>query len=287
MKELNLPKYRALGLTEMQERKFGQKVEIIKDWTKRNDHRHHAMDALTVAFTKHNHIQYLNYLNARKNENHKLHGNIIAIENLETEIRTDDRGNTKRVFKEPIPNFRQVAKEHLENVLISHKAKNKVVTKNKNRIKTKNGEKVKIELTPRGQLHKETIYGKYHYYEIKEEKVGSKFDLETIEKVTNPTYKNALLKRLLDNNNDPKKAFGGKNALSKMPIYISKEDNITVPEKVKLAWLETDYSIRKDINPDNFKNEKTIDKVLDEGVKRILKKRFEQFGNDAKKAFSD
>src|SRR5690606_19059139 len=42
MKELNLPKYRALGLTEMQERKFGQEVEIIKDWTKRNDHRHHA-----------------------------------------------------------------------------------------------------------------------------------------------------------------------------------------------------------------------------------------------------
>src|SRR5690554_6923299 len=161
MKELNLPKYRALGLTEMQERKFGRKVEVIKDWTKRNDHRHHAMDALTVAFTKHNHIQYLNYLNARKNENHKLHGNIIAIENLETEIRTDNRGNTKRVFKEPIPNFRQVAKEHLENVLISHKAKNKVVTKNKNKTKSKNGENVKTELTPRGQLHKETVYGKY------------------------------------------------------------------------------------------------------------------------------
>src|SRR5690606_8529247 len=47
MKELNLPKYRSLGLTEIQERKFGKKVEVIKDWTKRNDHRHHAMDALT------------------------------------------------------------------------------------------------------------------------------------------------------------------------------------------------------------------------------------------------
>src|SRR5690554_5274970 len=98
MKELNLPKYRSLGLTEMQERKFGQKVEVIKDWTKRNDHRHHAMDALTVAFTKHNHIQYLNFLSARKNEHHKLHSNIIAIEKVETEIRTDNRGNTKRVF---------------------------------------------------------------------------------------------------------------------------------------------------------------------------------------------
>lgn len=63
MKELNLPKYRALGLTEFEDRydiglEKPKKVEVITDWTKRNDHRHHAMDALTVAFTTHNHIQY-------------------------------------------------------------------------------------------------------------------------------------------------------------------------------------------------------------------------------------
>lgn len=287
MKELNLPKYKSLGLTEIQERKNGHQIEVIKDWTKRNDHRHHAMDALTVAFTKHNHIQYLNYLNARKNESHKLHGNIIAIETLETEVKIDDKGNKKRVFKEPIPNFRQVAKEHLENVLISHKAKNKVVTKNKNKTKSKKGEKVKIELTPRGQLHKETIYGKYRFYQSKEEKVSAKFDLETIEKVANPVYKKALLQRLAENGNDPKKAFAGKNALNKTAIYISLENDIKVPETVKLVWLEEDYSIRKDVTPENFKDEKSIEKILDEGVKRILKNRLKEFGGDAKKAFSD
>src|SRR5690554_2074361 len=287
MKELNLPKYRVLGLTEMQERKFGQKVEVIKDWTKRNDHRHHAMDALTVAFTKHNHIQYLNYLNARKNENHKLHGDIIGIENLETEIKTDNEGNKNRVFKEPIPNFRQAAKEHLENVLISHKAKNKVVTKNKNRIKTKKGEKVQTELTPRGQLHKETVYGKYHYYDSKEEKVSAKFDSETIQKVSNPVYKQALLERLSENGNDPKKAFSGKNSPSKNPIYLNDSKTETLPEKVKLVWLEADYSIRKVVNPENFKDEKSINKVLDEGIRRILKDRLKEFDGDAKKAFSD
>lgn len=287
MKELNLPKYKSLGLTEIQERKNGHQVEVIKDWTKRNDHRHHAMDALTVAFTKHNHIQYLNYLNARKNESHKLHGNIIAIETLETEVKIDDNGNKKRVFKEPIPNFRQVAKEHLENVLISHKTKNKVVTKNKNKTKSKKGEKIKIELTPRGQLHKETIYGKYRFYQSKEEKVSAKFDLETIEKVANPVYKKALLQRLAENGNDPKKAFAGKNALNKTAIYIDLENDIKVPETVKLVWLEEDYSIRKDVTPENFKDEKSIEKILDEGVKRILKNRLKEFGGDAKKAFSD
>ncbi|MEQ8572779.1 MAG: type II CRISPR RNA-guided endonuclease Cas9 [Fulvivirga sp.] len=287
MKELNLPKYKSLGLTEMQERKFGKQVEVITGWTKRNDHRHHAMDALTVAFTKHNHIQYLNYLNARKNESHKLHGNIIAIETKETELFIDDNGNKKRKFKAPIPNFRQIAKEHLENVLVSYKAKNKVVTKNKNKTKLKNGEKEKVELTPRGQLHKETVYGKYQFYSSKEEKVGAKFDEETIHKVTNPLYKKLLLQRLSENGNDPKKAFGGKNALSKSPIYLNEIKNEVLPEKVKLVWLEEDYSIRKDVTPENFKDLKTIEKVIDEGTKRVLKKRLEEFDGDPKKAFSD
>ncbi|HUN04521.1 MAG TPA: HNH endonuclease domain-containing protein, partial [Niabella sp.] len=189
MQEINMPKFRALGLTEMIEKKDGQQKERITDWSKRNDHRHHAMDALTIAFTRHNHIQYLNYLNARKDENHKMHGNIIAIENKETELVFDDLGNRKRKFKTPMVNFREMVKEHLEYVLVSHKAKNKVVTKNKNKIKTAKGEKIKTELTPRGQLHKETVYGKYRYYQHKEEKVGVKFDEAIIRMVANPLYK--------------------------------------------------------------------------------------------------
>ncbi|CEN52472.1 CRISPR-associated protein cas9/csn1, subtype II/nmemi [Capnocytophaga canimorsus] len=285
MKELNLPKYRALGLTEMEDRKYGQQVEVIIDWTKRNDHRHHAMDALTVAFTKHNHIQYLNYLNARKNEKHKEHSNIMGIQQLETIKVTDKNGNEKRVFKAPMPNFRQVTKAFLENILISHKAKNKVVTKNKNKVAGSN--KVQEVLTPRGQLHKETVYGKYQYYVQKEEKIGGKFDLETIKKVANPLYQSLLKKRLEENGGDPKKAFTGKNSLAKNPIYLDDAQTEQLPEKVKLVWLENSFSIRKDITPENFKDEKLIDKILDEGVKRILKERLQSFGNDAKKAFSD
>ena len=82
--------------------------------------------------------------------------------------------------------------------------------------------------------------------------------------------------------NDPKKAFTGKNALNKTPIYISLKDNIVVPEKVKIVWLETDYTIRKDITPDL-----KIDKVIDVGIKRILQKRQYDYNGDAKKAFSN
>ena len=84
MKELNLPKFRALGMTEMEERKFGQKIEVIKDWTKRNDHRHHAMDALTLAFTKRSFIQYLNNLNARRENEYEGISNKENLKSLET-----------------------------------------------------------------------------------------------------------------------------------------------------------------------------------------------------------
>ena len=280
MKELNLQKYRDAGLTSFIEMKDGNTKEVIVNWTKRNDHRHHAMDALTVAFTKHTHIQYLNNLNARKNTADKLHNNIIAIERKETHIDKDTLGNRKRVFNEPIPNFRSLAKKHLEHVLISHKAKNKVVTKNINKIR---GQKVGQQtLTPRGQLHKETVYGKIRKYVSKEEKIGPKFTVDVIEQVSNPIYKSLLFSRLQENNNDPKKAFGGKNSLNKTPVYISLEKGSKIPEVVKLVWLEEEYTIRKEITPDL-----KIDKVIDEGIRRILQQRLKDNDNNAKIAFSN
>lgn len=128
MQELNMDKYRKLGLTEMVEKKDGGQKERIVDWSKRVDQRHHAMDALTIAFTKHSYIQYLNNLNARGRDD-KKGKEIYGIEQKETERITDSEGNWKRKFKSPITNFREEAKKHLEAVLVSYKAKNKVVTK--------------------------------------------------------------------------------------------------------------------------------------------------------------
>ena len=274
MQELNFGKYKKLGLTETIEKKDGNTKERIVDWTKRNDHRHHAMDALTVAFTKPSHIQYLNNLNARSDKG----GNIYGIEQKETY--KDENG--KRKFKAPINNFRDEAKKHLEKILVSFKAKNKVVTKNKNKITVKGGEKVKVELTPRGQLHKETVYGKLKQYLVKVEKIGVKFDEATILKVANNRERNALLQRLRENNNDPKKAFTGKNAPSKNPIYIDIQKTILLGEKVKLVSFEDDFTIRKEINPDL-----KIEKVIDIGIKRILQKRLDDFNGNTKEAFSN
>lgn len=278
MQELNFDKYKKLGLTEMIEKKDGSFKERIKDWTKRNDHRHHAMDALTVAFTKYSHVQYLNNLNARRDENNKKHASIFGIEQKETYKDADN----KRKFKVPLLHFREEAKKHLENTLVSFKAKNKVVTKNKNITKVNGKTIAKIELTPRGQLHKETVYGKLHQYNTKEEKINAKFDESAILRVAKPTFRAALLKRLKEFNQDPKLAFTGKNSLDKNPIYVDIDKTIVVPEKVKVVWLEADYTIRKDVTPDL-----KLEKVIDIGIRTILQKRLDDFNGNVKEAFSN
>jgi CRISPR-associated endonuclease Csn1 len=276
MQELNWDKYHKLGLTEIIENRDGHKIKRIKDWTKRNDHRHHAMDALTVAFTKRSHIQYLNNLNAKSDKS----GSIYGIE--AKELYRDDRNKLK--FKPPIPlaDFRAEAKRHLENTLISIKAKNKVVTANINTTKKKGELNKKKQLTPRGQLHLETVYGSIKQYVSTEIKVGANFNEELIATVANKKYREALLKRLMEFDNDPKKAFTGKNSLDKNPLYIDELQTYKLPLKVKTVALETIYTIRKDISPDL-----KLEKVVDPKIKTILENRLKAFNGDAKKAFTN
>ncbi|MGY5353215.1 type II CRISPR RNA-guided endonuclease Cas9 [Wenyingzhuangia sp. IMCC45533] len=272
MKELNLPKYRELGLTVLEERKNGNKVEQIVDWTKRNDHRHHAMDALAVAFTTHNHIQYINNLKAKQIETSPIY----SIQ----QVITSKNSKGKRLFKPPMQDFRIEAKKHIEGILISFKTKNKVVTKNINITKIKNGTLKKTQLTPRGQLHKETVYGRSKKEIVKQEKIGTTFTVNKINTVTQPEYRALLLSRLSEYNNNPKKAFGGKNGLSKSPIQLAngKEMPLIVNTKV----YEDIYTIRKEISPDL-----KIEKILDSKIQKLLYKRIEAFNGNKKAALSD
>lgn len=276
MQELNWDKYNRLGLTEIFENRDGQKIYRIKDWTKRNDHRHHAMDALTIAFTRPEFIRYLNNMNAQSEESNDIH-------TIRRNELYRDKHNKLR-FNPPIPlnEFRAEAKKQLESVLVSIKAKNKVVTQNVNRIKTKSGKKERIQLTPRGQLHQETIYGSMQQYVTKEIKVGSAFNEAVIETVAKKEYRDALLSRLKAFDDDPKKAFTGKNSLEKNPLYLDDLHTRQVPLKVKTVTLETVYTIRKEINQDL-----NVEKVIDPKIKRILLERLSQYGGNAKQAFSN
>ena len=265
MKELNWDKYDKSGMTEYYNDSDGRIISRIKDWTKRNDHRHHAMDALTVAFTKRSIIQYLNTLNAKDKEQQQ-------------EITSKGRLLPPMPFDE----LRYETKKHLDDILVSIKAKNKVVTRNTNKTKSKGGYKEKIQLTPRGQLHNETVYGEILQYDCKDEKVGSNFDADKIAKVACERFRNALYQRLAQYGGNPKKAFSGSNSLEKNPLFTDILHSEEVPQKVKTVRLIPVYTIRKQIDP-SLK----IEKVIDCHIRQILYNRLEEYGNDPKKAFSN
>lgn len=297
MQELNWSKYDKLGLTTTETGRDGQTRRSIKDWTKRNDHRHHAMDALTIAFTKHSFIQYLNNLNARvqKGVDDYIDLDMVELSSLDKEQRStimyaiekkelyrDKNGKLRFIPPMPLNEFRTEAKRQLELILISNKAKNKVVTHNINITRKKDGNIKKTQKTPRGQLHLETIYGRSKYPIIKEEKVNASFDEKRINTVCKESYRKALISRLQQFDNDCKKAFTGKNSLEKNPVWINPEHTEKVPEKVKTLIYEDTYTIRKEITPDL-----KLDKVIDNKIRDILQARLAEFGGDAKKAFSN
>lgn len=267
MKELNRPKYDKLGMVEVYTNSSDHRVVKIKDWSKRNDHRHHAMDALTIAFTTRAHVQYINTVHAS-----------AAAETSPTYSRLRTTGKNPR-FIAPLPLeiFRAEVKKHLIAVVVSMKAKNKVATQATNR--PKGARSTQQTLTPRAQLHKETIYGRRQRYVSRVVKVDKSFTAERIATVARRVYREALLRRLAEYGGDPALAFTGKHSLDKLPLYIDKAQTTAVPSRVKVVELETYYTIRKPLGPDF--DAKKIEKVVDARIRRILQERYAELGKTA------
>ncbi|MBR4147342.1 MAG: type II CRISPR RNA-guided endonuclease Cas9 [Bacteroidales bacterium] len=263
MQELNWDKYNRLGLTEIIEGRDGQRIRRIKDWTKRNDHRHHAMDALTIAFTKRSYIQYLNNLNAREDKASSVYG----IE--KKELHRDSHGKLRFNPPMPLEEFRAEAKRKLDEILVSIKAKNKVVTQNVNVTKNKTGKNRKLQLTPRGQLHLETVYGSSKRYVVKVKNKVKTVGFETIytirkevtpdlklDKVVDIHIRQILQARLDEYGGDPKKAFVN---LEDNPIWLNKEKGIAI-KRVTITGISNAESLHD-------KRDKDGNLVLDENGK--------------------
>lgn len=151
----------------------------------RDDHRHHAIDAITVALTEQAFLQRLSTHHAKEED--KKRG-ISSSEN----------------FPEPWAGFAEEVKATANNMLISHKQNSKVLSKISKTI-TKNGQKEKsVGFAARGQLHKETVFGRRKApnqpegYHIRKAITGLK-DKKQIKKVVDETIRQLILIHLRDN----------------------------------------------------------------------------------------
>lgn len=280
LKELIWDKYKKLGLINSYVDKNGEIVERINQnvWTKRSDHRNHAMDAITVAFTNPVFIFYLNSLNSRGEAREQL------IKMRHKYMHRDEQGNW--IFNPPmqIDILRAEVKQQLEQMLIFHQSSSKVSTPNVNITKSKKKKAGNMQqtLTPRGKLHDDTYYGCIQYPECEIVAVGKSFDECKIATVTKASYKIALLERLNQYGGNPKDAFTGKNALDKNPIWLDEMHTKSVPQKVKCLQIKTVYTKRVAVN-ENL----NLENVVNEGIKRILKARLEAYNGKTKDAFTN
>jgi CRISPR-associated endonuclease Csn1 len=177
---------------------------------KRIDHRHHALDALVIACTTRDHINYITSLNSER-YNHKLVSKLRVTKKIK-----DNKGKQRTVAKEyhkPWDGFTTCAKTSIERIIVSFKSNHRVMKKANNKFwsyKDKNGNLnlnksgkpiKKLREQTKGQnrsirkpLHEETVSGLVHLPWVKAEKgkfitatrkeLDKTFSLKKIEKVT-------------------------------------------------------------------------------------------------------
>ncbi|MFM7858991.1 MAG: type II CRISPR RNA-guided endonuclease Cas9, partial [Flammeovirgaceae bacterium] len=167
-----------------------KKVLRIKNWSKRYDHRHHAVDALTVALTEEGHIRRLNNLNkylqdelTARQDKFKLEvkeGETLleAFFNLEEAKRVKIQKDieSSRHFEMPFADLVEQAKTHLEAVTISIKVKDTLAISMDKPDKNTPYKQLKPQVKIRSALHKEMNYGK-----TKDPNTGLLRDTKTID----------------------------------------------------------------------------------------------------------
>ena len=153
---LNLDRYDSMGETERVSRE-GETIEKLRitNWSKRKDHRHHAIDALVVASTRQGYIQRLNRVSS-ESEREAMSREI----EMQKVTKTDKLSLLERwLTQRPHLSVRAVS-DKVAEILISYRPGKRVVTRGRN-IYLRHGKKCVQSglLVPRGPLSKETVYG--------------------------------------------------------------------------------------------------------------------------------
>ena len=239
---LNLPRYRQVeGLTEFVDFEHtGQKhtEERIKNWSKRIDHRHHAIDALTVALTQQGYIQRLNTLEASHDFMEK------QVKEAGTKYNEKKSILEKWINEQPHFSVEEVTNA-VDGILVSFRAGKRVTTPAR-RASYKGGKRVIAQRgieVPRGALTEETIYGK----------LGDKFTVKYSldhpsmkpENIVDPTIRALVQKRVAERGKDafkdPLYSAEGMEIKS-VRCYTSLSENGVVPVKYDEAGRPIGYA---------------------------------------------
>jgi CRISPR subtype II RNA-guided endonuclease Cas9/Csn1 len=273
-KKIQIPRFERLARIHQDESwikyetRNGKPYLNLKNWDKRIDHRHHALDALVVALTSQSFIQRLNNLNVWFEKN-----------------REGERAQKMRAQFLPIPSpeFRKDAEEFLSGIIVSHKKTERLLTRTTNKYQSRNAQTGKLEVkrqtgkafAVRNQLHDELPYGKVKI--IKEKPDGLAIALREPEKIHHEWQRKLILDYLNEFEGDAGKAIKG---LKTKPIL--KSNGIPLEE----VWLYEEWYIKNrklDVNITS----KQLDNIPDKKLKAEIFDHLKTYQQNIKKAFSD
>lgn len=247
--------------------------EIAKGFSKKRiDHRHHALDALVIACVNRTHINYLNNLNAKdendKSVKHELRNKLCF------KTKTDANGNYKWEFHKPWENFTKKAEDQLDQTIISFKQNTRVINKTVNKYqvwKEEDGamKKITVKQTKgdnwaiRKPMHAETVSGKVFLKRIKQSHITIANAIEQIELIVDKEVKKQLASKIKQYPNNPN---GLKKYLKAFPVMI---DGKSI-DKVQVYEIIEATATRERNNLDITFDEKKIEKITDTGIQKIL-----------------
>ena len=176
---------------------------------KRIDHRHHAMDAIIIACTTREHINYINNQHAlekgkdkkeKQEERDKVRERLCI-----KKYNNRSEGNYSWIFKKPWDTFTQEVRAALEGIVVSFKQNLRVINKATNyyeRWVEENGKLIKKMVKQEGTnwairkpLHKETVSGKIT---LEREKVSGGKILTATRKVIDSTFTEKVIEGITD-----------------------------------------------------------------------------------------
>ncbi|MGB4790440.1 MAG: type II CRISPR RNA-guided endonuclease Cas9, partial [Bacteroidales bacterium] len=212
---------------ELSDENKSQLDEIFKN--KRSDHRHHAIDAVTIASTTRSIIQRINTLSSVESKE-KINEYLKQLnqETLDTVYNPNEKNLRllhKYLANQPHPSREQV-KQSIKDILISFKPGKKVATYSKRIVYIGNKPKILQTriLTPRGALHEESYYGRIALSEFKD----LKYAIDNVNLIVNNHIRSQIMDLLEKYNNDTKKLW---NDIKKEKVLIYSDINNTNPIK--------------------------------------------------------
>ena len=264
-------------------------LELSKNFEKKRiDHRHHAMDAMVIAFTTRNHVNLLSNeaaLEADKDARYDLQ---MKLRKHEIWTTADGKQHTKFTdFIAPYEGFQEDVRTTLENIIVSFKQNLRVINKSNNHnIRFVDGEKKSVKQTKgdnwaiRKSLHKATVFGKVN---LQFKKTATlKYALEHLNDIVDIDLRHKL-RELIAQGYDEKQ----------IKKYFSTEKDIWADvnlQKIEVYYYTNDtpynyYATRTALG--DWLDEKSIrEKVTDTGIQKILLAHLAQYNGDAKEAFS-